>query len=51
MYWSGDVPYLAFGCGAASFLDRYRFTRPKTLTKYYKYVEDGFPMNGEYESE
>ena len=39
MYWSGDTEYLAFGCGAASFLDRVRFTRPKTLNKYYQYVD------------
>lgn len=38
MYWTGDTQYLAFGCGAASFLDRVRFSRPKTLTKYYQYV-------------
>ncbi len=31
MYWTGDKPYLAFGCGAASYLDNVRFTRPKTL--------------------
>ena len=48
MYWAGDTEYLAFGCGAASFLDRVRFSRPKTLKKYYQYVDklpQSFPIS------
>lgn len=39
MYWEGDREYLAFGCGAASHLDSMRFSRPKTLKGFYRYVE------------
>lgn len=39
MYWEGDTPYLAFGSGAASLLAGARFTRPKSLPSYFRYVE------------
>lgn len=38
MYWEGDQEYLGFGCGSASYLDKKRFTRPRTIKKYYEYV-------------
>ena len=34
MYWDGEQEYMAFGMGAASYVDYKRFTRPKTLKKY-----------------
>jgi coproporphyrinogen III oxidase-like Fe-S oxidoreductase len=39
MYWTGDTPWLAAGTGAASFLAGYRHSRPKSLKKYYDYVD------------
>ena len=39
MYWLGNKDYLAFGCGAASYVNSVRFTRPKQLAKYYRYVD------------
>jgi len=39
MYWKGNVEFLAFGMGAASFTEGLRFTRPKTLKKYFQWVE------------
>ena len=39
MYWEGDREYLAMGTGAASFLDGARFTRPKTIKAYYRWVD------------
>jgi len=38
-YWDG-LPYYAFGMGAASYLDSRRFSRPKRLGAYVKWVED-----------
>ena len=40
MYWEGDQEYLAFGMGAASFFNGYRFSRPKTLKKYENWVNE-----------
>jgi len=37
-YWEGDSPFFGFGMGAASFFNEVRFTRPRTLTQYYKWV-------------
>lgn len=37
-YWQGHS-YYAFGLGAASFLQRTRFSRPRQLAKYYTYVD------------
>jgi len=39
VYWKGDEPFFGFGMGAASFMDRQRFTRPKTLKQYQRWVE------------
>ena len=40
MYWEGDQEYLAFGMGAASFFNGYRFSRPRTLKKYEDWVRE-----------
>ena len=40
MYWEGDTEYLGFGCGAASYIDEVRFTRPKQLKSYYRYIDN-----------
>jgi putative oxygen-independent coproporphyrinogen III oxidase len=39
-YWH-NLPYYAFGMGAASHLDGSRFTRPRTTETYYQWVKDG----------
>ena len=39
-YWR-NLPYYAFGMGAASHLDGSRFTRPRTTDTYYQWVADG----------
>ena len=39
MYWEGSREFMGFGCGAASYFQKRRFTRPKTLKKYYKFVD------------
>lgn len=39
MYWEGDQEYFGFGCGAASFLNSTRFSRPRLVSQYYKYVD------------
>jgi putative oxygen-independent coproporphyrinogen III oxidase len=39
-YWQNQ-PYYAFGMGAASNLDNYRFTRPRKTQEYYQWVTDG----------
>lgn len=41
MYWKGNIEYLAFGMGAASYTNKTRFTRPKTLKKYFQWVDRG----------
>lgn len=38
IYWEGNKDFLAFGMGASSLLNNKRFTRPKTITKYYEYI-------------
>lgn len=40
MYWKGDVEWLACGTGAASYHNKTRFTRPKTVKKYFEYVDN-----------
>ena len=37
VYWSGR-PYQAFGLGAASYLQRRRFSRPKSMAAYRQWV-------------
>jgi putative oxygen-independent coproporphyrinogen III oxidase len=39
-YWQNQ-PYYAFGMGAASNLEDYRFTRPRKTQEYYQWVADG----------
>lgn len=38
-YWQGDKQYLAYGMGATSLTSQKRITRPRTISKYLKYVE------------
>jgi coproporphyrinogen III oxidase-like Fe-S oxidoreductase len=45
MYWEGDTEYMAFGCGAASYIDGYRFTRPKSLKQYYRYIDSNLKIS------
>ncbi len=40
VYWQNN-PYYGFGMGAASYLENYRFTRPRTTTGYYEWVNSG----------
>lgn len=40
MYWEGDKPWMACGTGAASFHDNVRFTRPKSIAKYFEFIDD-----------
>lgn len=37
-YWE-NVPFLAFGNGAASYVDGHRFSRPRGLSEYDKWVD------------
>lgn len=39
VYWSGDREFGAFGMGATSLMNDFRVTRPKTLNKYYQYID------------
>jgi putative oxygen-independent coproporphyrinogen III oxidase len=39
-YWH-NLPYYAFGMGAASNLENQRFTRPRKTQEYYQWVADG----------
>ena len=39
MYWQGDSRWMACGTGAASYTHDRRFTRPKSVTKYFEYVD------------
>ncbi len=38
VYWDGTAPYYAFGLGAASYLEGRRFSRPKKMGEYRKWV-------------
>lgn len=40
MYWSGDTEWIACGTGAASYINKVRFTRPKSIKKYFEYVKN-----------
>jgi len=51
MYWEGDIEFEAFGCGATSYLDGYRFERPRSLKKYFDFVANGSILEGQRESE
>jgi putative oxygen-independent coproporphyrinogen III oxidase len=39
-YWR-NLPYYGFGMGAASYLEGYRFTRPRKTQEYYQWIDDG----------
>jgi putative oxygen-independent coproporphyrinogen III oxidase len=39
-YWH-NLPYYGFGMGAASYLEGYRFTRPRKTQEYYQWIADG----------
>ncbi len=43
-YWH-NLPYYAFGMGAASNLEERRFTRPRKTQEYYQWVADGCNWN------
>ena len=45
VYWE-NRPYYAFGMGAASYLNRQRFTRPRKRQEYYTWVEQLIASNG-----
>lgn len=39
MYWKSNQDFMAVGMGAASLVDGWRITRPRSLKKYYQYVD------------
>ena len=39
MYWRGDTEWMACGTGAASYTDKARFSRPKSIKKYYEFLD------------
>ena len=49
VYWQGNAQYYAFGLGAASYLQRRRFSRPRGMGAYKRWVAEfaasgaGFP--------
>ena len=45
-YWQNQ-PYYAFGMGAASYLEGYRFTRPRKTQEYYQWIADGCNWHGD----
>ncbi|XWK87614.1 MAG: radical SAM family heme chaperone HemW [Phormidium sp.] len=45
VYWE-NRPYYAFGMGAASYLNRQRFTRPRKRQEYYHWVENFIASGG-----
>jgi putative oxygen-independent coproporphyrinogen III oxidase len=45
-YWQNQS-YYAFGMGAASNLENYRFTRPRKTQEYYQWVADGSNWRGD----
>ena len=48
-YWQNQT-YYAFGMGAASYLEGYRFTRPRKTQEYYQWIADGCDWRGEITS-
>ena len=53
LYWEGDAEFAAFGNSASSFVEGRRFARPRSLAKYYRWVESrGYLScdNGELDS-
>jgi putative oxygen-independent coproporphyrinogen III oxidase len=49
-YWH-NLPYYGFGMGAASYLEGYRFTRPRKTQEYYQWIADGCDWRVESTSE
>lgn len=49
-YWH-NLPYYGFGMGAASYLDGYRFARPRKTQEYYQWIADGCNWKAESTSE
>jgi putative oxygen-independent coproporphyrinogen III oxidase len=49
-YWH-NLPYYAFGMGAASYLDGCRFTRPRKTQEYYQWIAAGGDRSGEHLTE
>jgi putative oxygen-independent coproporphyrinogen III oxidase len=49
-YWH-NLPYYGFGMGAASYLEGYRFTRPRKTQAYYQWIADGCDWRVESTSE
>ena len=45
VYWE-NRPYYGFGMGAASYVDGFRFTRPRRKDEYYKWVEEFIQAGG-----
>lgn len=45
VYWENH-PYYAFGMGAASYLNRQRFTRPRKTREYYEWVQELIDAGG-----
>ena len=44
VYWE-NKPYYGLGMGAAGYVDKKRFTRPKTRREYYSWLEKGAVIN------
>lgn len=51
MYWKGDLDFLGFGMGASSLLAGKRTTRPKSLKKYFGFVDGNVQAEEEDEQE
>lgn len=49
VYWE-NLPYYGFGMGAASYIGRQRFTRPRTRKEYYIWVENLSDSQGKIEA-
>lgn len=45
VYWQNQ-PYYGFGMGAASYVEGYRLTRPRTRDRYYRWVESADRLDG-----
>ncbi|MBD2447460.1 coproporphyrinogen III oxidase [Nostoc sp. FACHB-152] len=46
VYWE-NRPYYGFGMGAASYIEKKRFTRPRKTQEYYQWVQAGCAIDGE----
>lgn len=53
MYWKNNINFFGFGVGAAYLNNNIRYYNPKTLKKYYEYIDSNFNnryLNIEYEN-